>query len=132
MRSRLLALCCAPAMLVATLAAALFAAQVSYACSMTGRRQSHCCCAAETARGADNAGARVAPPCCERTIERDQAPAAVQHRETMPPIAWAPGALLAVVTAPLARDPQHVLPANVARGPPGAPRLYARTCRYLI
>ena len=127
MRQRLLAVCCASV----TLVAVLFTAHVSYACSMTGGRQSHCCCAPRAAEG-DVPVSTIAAACCERTIDAFQGPAATQPRDTSLALAWAPGPLLAVIAAPSPRDPQHVLPATVARGPPSGPPIYVRTCRFLI
>jgi len=127
MRSRVLASCFASATLVAT----LFAAQVSYACSMTGRRQSHCCCPTALTGGGEAPASRITMLCCERTISQDRAPAAVQQRD-VPTFTWTSGPLLAVLAAPQARDPQRVVLAPVARGPPSGPPLYVRTCRYLI
>lgn len=128
MRHRLLAVCCASA----TLVAALFTAHVSYACSMTGTRQSHCCCAPQAAQGSDVPVTKIAGSCCERTIDASQGPAATQTRDTSLALAWSPGPLLAVIPAPSPRAPQHVLPATVARGPPSGPPIYVRTCRFLI
>jgi hypothetical protein len=128
MRDRLLAVCCASV----TLVAALFTAHVSYACSMTGSRQSHCCCAPKAAKGAEVPVTTIAGLCCERMIDASQAPAATQVRDGSLVLAGVPGPLLAVIPVPGAHRPQHVLPATVARGPPSGPPIYLRTCRFLI
>jgi hypothetical protein len=125
---RLLAVCCAAATVVAT----LFTAQVSYLCSMTGHRQSHCCCAPKAAQANDVPASAIAAQCCERTIEVAQGPAATQPRDTGLAMAWAPGPLLAVVAAPSSRSSQRALPASLARGPPSGTAIYVRTCRFLI
>jgi len=102
----------------------------SYACQITGRVASTCCCADKHVAEPSGAEAK-APDCCEVTSAHahESAPTVRTSVEEFAPATC----LVAVALAPIARDPNtHSRgPARVRSHAPGPPRFLSH-CAFLI